>query len=283
MTQVLLCVILFLQQPNTQLPVAELPVAAIPATPIPATPLTATQQAPATQPATTQQPANEQLTPEEQQLLASLTERAQKQWEKDIKELESLDQTQVDAKDSILFIGSSSIRLWKSMAEDMSPWPTIRRGYGGAKFTDLVVFAERLVAKHDYRALAVFVANDITGGTEDKSPEEVVALCKILVKLVRKTHSDKPIFFIAITPNSKRFHVWDKIHKANQLIQQYAESDPKIYFIDTEKYYIGEDGKPRDELFVEDKLHQNSAGYKQWAAIIKRQLDADLGSVAPPK
>lgn len=282
MTLALLCVILFLQQPITQLPVAELPVTTIPATTIPVATLAATQQ-PATQPPATQPPPTEQLTQEEQQLLASLTERAQKQWEKDIKELESLDQKQVDTKDSILFIGSSSIRLWKSMAEDMAPWPTIRRGYGGAKFTDLVVFAERLVAKHDYRALAVFVANDITGGAEDKSPEEVVALCKLLVKIVRKTHPDKPIFFIAITPNSKRFHVWDKIHKANELIQQYAESDPKIHFIDTEKSYFGEDGKPRDELFVEDMLHQNSAGYKQWAAIIKKQLDADLGTASPPK
>lgn len=268
MLQALLCVILLLQQPTTQAPV---------------TPLTVTESPIAQQTATTQTANTEQLTPDEQQLLASLTERAKKQWEKDIKELEALDQKQEDAKDPILFIGSSSIRLWTSMADDMAPWPTIRRGYGGAKFTDLVVFAERLVAKHDYRALAVFVANDITGGADDKSPEEVVSLCKMLVKLVRKTHPDKPIFFIAITPNSKRFHVWDKIHRANQLIQQYAESDPKIHFIDTEKYYFGEDGKPRDELFGEDKLHQNAAGYKQWAAIIKKQLDADLGSVSAPK
>lgn len=273
MVQALLCVILFLQLPINQLPVVELLVVGFPIV----------QTAATQQPPTTQPPGTGQLTPEEQQLLASLTERAQKQWEKDIKELELLDQKQVDAKDSILFIGSSSIRLWTSMAEDMAPWPTIRRGYGGAKFTDLVVYAERLVAKHDYRALAVFVANDITGGADDKSPEEVVSLCQMLVKLVRKTHPNKPIFFIAITPNSKRFHVWDKIHKANQLIEEYAESDPKIHFIDTEKYYFGEDGKPRDELFVEDKLHQNSAGYKQWAAIIKKQLDAELGTVLPPK
>ncbi len=273
MVQALLCVILLLQQPTTQVPVAPLSVAESPVV----------QQTAITQTAITQTANTEQLTADERQLLASLTERAQKQWEKDIKELESLDQKQVDAKDPILFIGSSSIRLWTSMAEDMAPWPTIRRGYGGAKFTDLVVFAERLVAKHDYRALAVFVANDITGGADDKSPEEVVGLCKMLVKLVRKTHPDKPIFFIAITPNSKRFHVWDKIHRANELIQQYAESDPKIHFIDTEKYYFGEDGKPRDELFVEDKLHQNAVGYKQWAAIIKKQLDADLGIASPPK
>lgn len=218
------------------------------------------------------------ITPAERQQLANLREFAETKWAKEISELEKLDREQPDPPNSILFVGSSSIRLWKSMAEDMSPWPTIRRGYGGAKFTDLVVFAERLVAKHDYRALVVFVANDITGGEGDRTPEEVLALYQLFVKLVRQSHPDKPIFFIAITPNSKRWSEWSRIERANLLIQQYTATDSKLHFIETAKHYLGDDGKPRDDLFTEDKLHQNSDGYKQWATIIKKALAEKLGS-----
>ncbi|MFO0939164.1 MAG: GDSL-type esterase/lipase family protein [Pirellulales bacterium] len=218
------------------------------------------------------------LTPSESKQLLDLKAEAEKRWEKDIKGLEEMDQKQQDRPNSILFIGSSSIRLWESMAEDMAPWPTIRRGYGGAKFSDLVVFTERLTKNHDYRALVVFVANDITGGADDKTPEQVLGLYQLLVKLARSNHPDKPIFFIAITANSKRFHVWDKISSANRLIKEYCESDPKLHFIATEKYYLNEQGTPRDELFIEDKLHQNRAGYRLWASIIKPALQSKLGS-----
>ena len=66
-----------------------------------------------------------------------------KAWEKDIAAFEKLDRENRDPENAILFTGSSSIRLWETMAEDMKPWPTIRRGYGGAKFHDLAIYAER--------------------------------------------------------------------------------------------------------------------------------------------
>jgi lysophospholipase L1-like esterase len=217
------------------------------------------------------------ISPAEQALLDRYREKAVKQWEKEIVQLEQLDAKATDPDKAILFVGSSSIRRWESIAEDMAPWPTVRRGYGGAKFTDLVIFVERLVAKHNYRALVVFVGNDITGAADDRTPDEVLELYKLLVKLVRKTHPEQPIFFIAITPNSKRFQVWPKANAANQLIKQYSETDPLLHYIDTVGSYLDKDGKPRDELFVEDKLHQNQAGYKIWSSIIKSQLDAKLG------
>ncbi|MDP5138969.1 MAG: hypothetical protein NWP83_00695 [Spirosomaceae bacterium] len=103
-------------------------------------------------------------------------EDAAKSWESEIQRLEALDKTEKDPKNAILFIGSSSIRLWDNIADDMSPYPTIRRGYGGAKLSDLIFYTERLVYPHDFRALVVFVANDISNTPEDKSPQEIVKL-----------------------------------------------------------------------------------------------------------
>jgi serine-type D-Ala-D-Ala carboxypeptidase (penicillin-binding protein 5/6) len=226
-------------------------------------------------------PQNPQITPAEEALISSYSPKALEKWEKEIVKLEEKDSTEPDPENAILFIGSSSIRRWETIAQDMAPWPVIRRGFGGSRFTDLIVFTERLVAKHNYRALAIFIGNDITGGKDDKTPQQVLELFQLTVKLARKSHPDKPIFFIPITPNSQRFHVWSAANAANQLIKQYVQSDPLLHYIDTVNHYLDADGKPRDELFVEDKLHQNQEGYKIWSKVIKDHLVAKLKEPIP--
>lgn len=216
------------------------------------------------------------LTTADEAILSRHHAMAIEKWGKEISLLENKDSQEPDPQDAILFVGSSSIRRWESMAEDMAPWPTVRRGYGGAKLSDLVIFIQRIIAKHDYRALVIFVGNDITGGEDDRTPDEVLELYQLLIKLVRKTHPQKPIFFIAITPNSKRFDVWPAVNAANRLIQRYSATDPLLHYIDTVDQYLDRHGKPRDELFTQDKLHQNEAGYRIWASIIKSQLEAKL-------
>ena len=185
-----------------------------------------------------------------------------------------------------MFLGSSSIRLWKTLADDMAPWPVVGRGYGGARLSDLVVFAERLLQSHDYRALVVFVANDIAGSTNDrfpdKSPEEVLELFELLVRIARQHQPERPIFFIAITPSGSRFQVWDQINRANELIRQYIDTDDQLYFIDTRQHFLTAEGLPNDELFVADRLHLNDAGYRLWSQLIKAELERSLGWPSSP-
>ena len=102
-------------------------------------------------------------------------------WENDIKFLESKDREEACVEDCILFVGSSSIRLWKEIESDMSPYKVVKRGYGGAHFYDLIHYTKRLVKNHKPRAIAVFVANDITGKNNnswygDLKPKEVLQL-----------------------------------------------------------------------------------------------------------
>jgi hypothetical protein len=204
--------------------------------------------------------------------LAVYREAAIKRWETDIQALEKLDSQQIDPPHAVLFVGSSSIRLWKDIAEDMAPWPSIRRGYGGARFSDLAVFIDRLVNPHQYDALAIFVANDITGGEQDKTPQEVLRLVKYIVDRARVKHAEQPIFLIAITPTGSRFQVWDQIQKVNALLADYCNSDSRLHFIATADSYLDKTGKPDDSLFVEDRLHLNRDGYRVWARLIKAEL-----------
>ena len=192
-------------------------------------------------------------------------------WQNEISKLEKLDESEKYTKNAILFIGSSSIRLWKTINQDLGGYEPIKRGYGGARYTDLIHFTERLVSAHNVEAVGIFVANDITGGGNDLSPMEVFDLTKLIVKQIRKTHK-KAIFFIETTPTLKRWKAWPKISLANDLIKEYCESKDNLYYISTRNHYIGENGLPTEELFIRDKLHLNRKGYALWGEIIKKNL-----------
>ena len=134
-------------------------------------------------------------------------------WEKDISKLESQDQSEKYTENALLFIGSSSIRAWYSMEEDMMPYETIRRGYGGAHYSDIIHFSKRLVKNHNPKAILIFVANDIKGNNKsdlysknlpDRTPQEVKRLFRLLIKQIRTIHREIPIFAIETTPTRSR-------------------------------------------------------------------------------
>jgi len=201
-----------------------------------------------------------------------------KAWEPEIVKFEQLDKTEAYPDDAILFAGSSSIRLWTTLAEDMAPYPVIQRGYGGAKFSDFAVYAGRIFKAHDCRAAVIFIANDITGSENDKSPEEVNKLFLSVLKTFRKTNRETPFFYIAVTPTSSRWEAWPEISKANNLIRETCEKNRNTYFIETSFAFLNEDGKPDDGLFTNDRLHLNSDGYAVWSGIIRKEMERVLGS-----
>jgi hypothetical protein len=199
-----------------------------------------------------------------------------KAWEPEIKKFEQLDSSETYQEKSIVFAGSSSIRLWSTLKEDMAPYPVIQRGYGGAKLSDFAVYAERIFDPHPCKAIVIFIANDIFGGEGDKQPEEVLSLYKNVVKKIRKHHPGTPVFWIAITPTASRWKVWPEIKKANNLIKEYSDKHKNLYFITTDFAFLGEDGKPINEYFRDDQLHLNPDGYAVWSKIIKGELDRVL-------
>ncbi len=199
-----------------------------------------------------------------------------KAWESEIQMFEQADKAESYPPESIIFAGSSSIRLWTSLKEDMVPYPVIHRGYGGARLSDFAVYAPRIFDPHQFRAAVIFIANDITGGEADKTPEEVLALYKDVVKTIRKNHKDTPVFWIAVTPTSSRWKAWPQIEKANKLIKEYSEKSKNLYFIRTDNAFLGNDGKPKDELFRSDLLHLNDKGYEVWKELVKTELDKVL-------
>jgi lysophospholipase L1-like esterase len=199
-----------------------------------------------------------------------------KAWESDIEKFEQLDITKFYPSDAILFAGSSSIRLWSTIGKDMMPYNVIQRGYGGAKLSDFAIYADRIIYPHPCRAIVIFIANDIAGNENDKSPLEVSQLFRKTLYIIRRKFTDTPVFWISITPTPSRWAVWPEIKEANGMIKEICESHKNTYFIDTEKYFLNASGLPRSELFIEDKLHLNANGYAIWTGIIKNELNEVL-------
>lgn len=202
-------------------------------------------------------------------------------WEVDISKLENLDNYEKYSNNALLFIGSSSIRGWKTIKKDMLPYETIKRGYGGAHYTDIIHFSKRLVKNHNPRAILIFVANDIKGNNNedlysknlsDRSPNEVKRLFKLVISQIRSIHKEIPIIAIETTPTPSRWNAWNEISKANDLIEKICNSKSNLYYIKTRNEFIGNDGLPITSFFVEDMLHLNNSGYKLWSQIIKKKL-----------
>lgn len=201
-----------------------------------------------------------------------------KAWEKEIQKFEQLDNSETYPKDAILFAGSSSIRLWTTLEKDMAPYPVIQRGFGGAKLSDFVVYAGRIFDPHPCKAIVIFIANDISGTEKDKSPREVAGLFRNMLKTIRKTHPDTPVFWIAVTPSASRWKVWPEIQIANNQIKKICDNQSNTYFIRTDFGFLNDSGQPRDELFRPDKLHLTDKGYAVWTEIIKKELNRVLGN-----
>jgi lysophospholipase L1-like esterase len=191
-------------------------------------------------------------------------------WEKDIRAYEEADKTSAPPQGAIVFIGSSSTRRWKTLAEDFREYPVINRGFGGSQIIDSVYYADRIVIPYRPRLVVLQAgSNDINAG---KKAEQVLADFKAFVARVRAELPDVRIAFTSISPSPSRWAQADEQKKANRLIEEYVRAGKNLDYIDLWDQFLGLDGKPREDLFIEDRLHNNAAGYKIRAEVVRPHL-----------
>ncbi len=187
-------------------------------------------------------------------------------WEADIKAFEAADKTNPPPQGAILFIGSSSIRLWKTLAQDFPQQPVINRGFGGSEIADSVYFTERIVFPYAPRMIVMYAGgNDINAG---KSPEKVLGDFQAFVTKVRSRLPQTRIAFISVAPNPARWAQVEKVKDLNQRVEVFCREGERLTFINVFPHMLGEDGQPRPEIFVKDRLHMNAQGYAIWKQVV---------------
>ena len=193
-------------------------------------------------------------------------------WEADIAAFESEAQEAPPPANAVVFVGSSSIRLWDSLAQDMAPIPVIQRGFGGAKLNDTVHYADRLVNSYDPAAVVVFAgSNDITPG-DTKTPERLLESYQQFVIRVRAENPELPIYYIGITPSPRRWEVWPEAQAVNAVIEEYSLRTPGLFYIETGPALMNAQGEPDSENYMFDGLHLSDHGYRVWTSIIRPRL-----------
>ncbi|HTL69413.1 MAG TPA: SGNH/GDSL hydrolase family protein [Lacunisphaera sp.] len=166
----------------------------------------------------------------------------------------------------IVFVGSSSIRFWDSLAADFPGRPVIRRGFGGSELADSVYYFDRIVLPYHPATVVVYAGdNDIAAG---KSPETVANDFRALVARTHATLPDTRVLFIAMKPSPSRWHLHEQYERGNRLIADQCAADPLLAFVDVWSAMLDAKGQPRPELFRPDMLHMKPAGYAIWVRLL---------------
>jgi hypothetical protein len=192
------------------------------------------------------------------------------QWEKEIAAFEQMDRTNPPPKGAVLFTGSSTIRFWKTLAEDLPSWRVLNRGFGGSEIADATYFAPRVIFPCEPKMVVLRAGgNDLHNG---KSVEAVFADYQ---EFAAKVHAALPaaqIVYLAWSPSLARWEQHEKEKALNQLVEQFSKQAPYLKYIEDYDIALGPDGKVRPELFVADKLHFNAEGYKLLAERVRSFL-----------
>lgn len=193
-------------------------------------------------------------------------------WEPDIRAFEEQDAREAPARGGVVFVGSSSIRLWK-LEESFPKLQALNRGFGGSHLADSVHFAERIVLKYEPRIVVIYAGdNDIASG---KTAQQVGDDFRAFVRTVHARLPQTRILFIAIKPSIKRWQLVDVIRAANAQVERTCAADERLEFIDVFQPMLDGDGRPRKELFADDGLHLNERGYALWTTLLEPHLRSE--------
>ena len=183
-------------------------------------------------------------------------------WAGDMAQFAAQDAASPPPRGGIEFIGSSSIRMWESLAADFPGQPVFNRGFGGSEVRDSTWYADRIVIP--YAPCKVFFYagdNDLNSG---RSPAQVH---DDVVAFVKRVHRDLPsttVEYISIKPSPSRANLLPAINEANAMIKATLATLPNTGYTDVYTPMLGADGQPRAALFREDMLHMTPEGYAIW-------------------
>jgi lysophospholipase L1-like esterase len=188
------------------------------------------------------------------------------QWERDIAAFEAADRQSPPPQGEIVFVGSSTIRLWNTAAS-FPDLKIINRGFGGSSLADVVRHAERIIIPYAPRLVVVYAGdNDISGGV---LAEQVAFEFERLVRLVHARLPQTRILYLAIKPSVLRWLSDARMNMANEMIRAICEKDNRLTILDIGDVMLGWDERPRPELFVSDGLHLTEEAYRMWTMLVR--------------
>jgi len=212
------------------------------------------------------------------QTSASRSELGVRRFEKEIEAFDQLNQVAHYPAAAVLVTGSSFVRLWENVGQDLAPLPVIHRGFGGSNSAEMAYYAGRIAFPHNLKAIVLYTgSNDLAVSPNDKTPVQIRENVIQVGRILRSQFPDIPIIWIEIAPSPRRWKVWDRISETNRLMRDYAASHTGWHTVSVADAFLGQDGLPVSRYFGSDNLHYNAEGYMVWGRTLRKGIHRILG------
>lgn len=174
------------------------------------------------------------------------------------------------SKETIVFTGSSSVRIWEDLEARFPEHHIVNSGFGGSQASDLIFYLDQLVLRFNPKKVFIYEGdNDINF---EKRPRHILKDLEQVVSLIKANTSDSEIVLIAAKPSVARWHLKGKYKRLNNKMRRFAKRRANISFANVWDVML--DGKEvKKDIFIKDNLHMNAMGYELWYDVIKNYMD----------
>ena len=182
----------------------------------------------------------------------------------DIQAFKKKDSAAFPPSNEILFVGSSSFTNWTDVQDYFPSYPVINRGFGGSSLTDVIRYADDIIYPYKPKQVVIYCGENDLASSDSVTAQTVFERFKILFSMIRGRFKNIPLLYISLKPSPSRAKLMPKMVAVNNAIQAFLKKKKNAVFIDVYHKMLGADGKPVDDIFLDDKLHMNSKGYAIW-------------------
>ena len=169
-----------------------------------------------------------------------------------------------------VFYGSSSFRLWETVNKDLEDDQIINLAFGGSTMEACQHYFERIVVPFAPSKMVIYAGdNDIGTG---RSPEDILNSFVTLYNKIRNSLGNIPITYVSIKHSPDRWSLTDKINETNKKVKDFIQSDPQCKYIDIFEPMLDDNKVVKKDLFIEDGLHMNAAGYSIWSEVMRGRV-----------
>lgn len=204
----------------------------------------------------------------------TITQKANaQQWlASEINAFKKQDSISAPPQNAILFVGSSSFKLWTDVKSDFPGYTIINRGFGGSTLPDVIYYTKDIIIPYHPKQVVIYCGDNDLAASDTVTAATVANRFQQLFYSIRKALPKATISYVSIKPSPSRMHLMNKMKETNALIKKFLQKQKRTSYIDVFTPMLTADQKPKPEIFLKDNLHMNKEGYRIWQKAIKPYL-----------
>ncbi|MGW9686912.1 GDSL-type esterase/lipase family protein [Flagellimonas sp. 2504JD1-5] len=169
-------------------------------------------------------------------------------------------------KPTVVFTGSSSVRLWKDLQDRFPDKQILNTGFGGSQSSDLEHYLNELIL--DYNPKQVFIYEGDNDISSKKRPRAIQGTIHDIIKELLRKRPQMEIVLISAKPSISRWHLKRRYKRLNKKLDKLASEIKNVRFADVWSVMTHK-RKLKTHLFISDGLHMNQQGYELWYNVLK--------------